>query len=80
MAWKESRGKGGGGRGEDRGEGYIEMIGIDALGAYPQLKKHLLFIIKALIWSKATLYLCVCVCVCVSVCVRAWRLWSVGRD
>ncbi len=41
------------------------MVGIGALGAYPQLGKHLLFIIWALIWPKAVLGVCVCVCVCV---------------
>ena len=44
---------------------FYRMVGIEALGAYPQLGKHLLFIIWALIWSKAELCVCVCACVCV---------------
>ncbi len=46
------------------------MVGIEALGAYPQLGKHLLFIIWELGWSKAMLCVCVCVCVCVCMCLE----------
>lgn len=47
------------------------MVGIEALGEYPQLGKHLLFIIWALIWSIAV---CVCVCVYLEVVVGGQRL------
>lgn len=58
MAWIETRGK----EAEEeekeeerKGGGFYRMVGIEALGAYPRLGKHLLFIIWALVWSKTML-------------------------
>lgn len=58
------QGKKGEGEEEWKGGGFYRMVGIEALGVYPQLGKHLLFIIWVLVWSKAML----CSSVCVSVC------------